>query len=81
MRVLLFAQAREAAGHRRLTVAVPPGGRPLVELLAELRAAYPGLRPLLRTCRFAVNGVYVDLAAARLADGDELAVHPPFSGG
>ena len=45
-----------------------------------LQSAFPQLERLLPRCALAVNGQYVDGAAA-LADGDEVAVLPPMSGG
>jgi molybdopterin converting factor subunit 1 len=79
--VLLYAQSREAVGHRRLTLAVPAEGRPLKELLAQLARQHPPLARLLPTCRFAVNGRYVERSSTKLSGGDELAIHPPYSGG
>ncbi len=79
--VLLFASAREAVGRPRLERAVPPGGVPLRELLEGLGREYPALRALLGSCREALNGRYVHGRSVRVRPGDELAIHPPFSGG
>ena len=47
-----------------------------------LQAAYPQLERLLPRCALAVNGEYMDCdCEAQLADGDEVAVLPPMSGG
>jgi molybdopterin converting factor small subunit len=82
IRVRLFAQAREAVGQRELRCPVPVPDDNVDALLKGLRAEHPRLGPVLRSCRFALNGKYIDdPATTRLADGDELGVHPPYSGG
>jgi molybdopterin synthase catalytic subunit/molybdopterin converting factor small subunit len=77
--VLLFAQARERAGAERIALALPDGSH-LAEALAEIRRAHPALEPLWPHLAVAVDG---RLAAgyAPLADGAELALLPPVSGG
>jgi molybdopterin converting factor small subunit len=79
--VRLYAQAREAAGAPRIELPVPPEGTSLERLLEELVRGRAALRSVLRSCRFARNGSYVSSVASRIAPGDEVAVHPPFSGG
>ena len=79
--VRLFATAREAAGTESIAHEVGPGGIPLRDLLRELAAGRPALAKILRHSRFARNGTYVRGMATRLHPGDELAVHPPYSGG
>jgi molybdopterin converting factor small subunit len=79
--VLLFASAREAVGKRKLSLEVPDDGLPLELVLRRLGDDHPPLRKLLKVCRIARNGTYVDSVASRIAPGDELAVHPPYSGG
>ena len=49
-------------------------------LLEALLQQYPQLEHLLPRCALAVNGSYVQEEEA-LADGDEVAVLPPMSGG
>ncbi len=84
MKVLLFAQTLEATGGRAVLRRDPPPGDPsLAGLLRELEEEFPALRPLLPRCRFAVNGTYLEGAAARcaLSPTDEIAILPPYSGG
>jgi len=81
IRVRFFAQAREAVGHRELLRPVPVARSTLGELLRALGAEYPRLPRVLAQCRVAINGTYVDDRATELTNGDEIAIHPPFSGG
>ena len=59
--------------------ALPAGGS-VCALLDALWARYPGLAAHRPALRVAVNETYVD-AAARLQDGDEVALIPPVCGG
>ena len=77
--VLLFAQARECAGAARLELALPPGSR-VADALEALTRAHPALAPLRAHLATAVNGELVRPDAA-LAEGAELALLPPVSGG
>jgi molybdopterin converting factor small subunit len=79
--VRLYATAREAAGRAALRCAAGPDGVALRQLLRELTETYPALAKVLRHARFARNGTYVVGLGTRLYAGDELAVHPPYSGG
>lgn len=88
VRVLFFARARELAGVSSATVEVPTGTLPAAAFSDVVIPRYPGLGPLAAYCALAVNLEYVsggpadsDLQCAPLADGDELAVIPPISGG
>jgi molybdopterin synthase sulfur carrier subunit len=73
----LFAQAREAAGTGRETVA----GATVDDVLAEATARYgEGFARLLPACRVWVNGEPASGTDA-VADDDEVAVLPPVSGG
>ncbi|MCI4329550.1 MAG: MoaD/ThiS family protein [Thermoplasmata archaeon] len=81
VRIRLYATAREAAGAATIRRPIGPSGISLRELLQELGTERPGLLPILRHARFARNGTYLRGTRARLHDGDELAVHPPYSGG
>jgi sulfur-carrier protein len=81
VRVLLFAAAREAAGRRELHRTVPPAGVSVADLLEELGRGYPKLTRVLAISRFFVNGSAVAGRSGRLQPGDELAIHPPYSGG
>ncbi|MCW5889608.1 MAG: MoaD/ThiS family protein [bacterium] len=76
IRLRFFASLRERLGPGD-DRAVAPGSTP-ASLWASVIAEHPDLR---RTrVRFAVNERYVE-PSERLADGDELAVFPPVSGG
>ncbi|HYE77257.1 MAG TPA: MoaD/ThiS family protein [bacterium] len=76
--ILLFAQARDAAGTDR--VAIPWAGGDVATLRSALAAQVPGLAPVLPGCRFAVNQTIAH-ESAPVAAGDEVAVLPPFGGG
>lgn len=79
IRVRLFAGVRERAGRADLDLEVAPPAT-VAAVWDRLRAAHPALEPFARAVRFAVNRTYVDPEHV-LADGDELAVIPPVSGG
>jgi sulfur-carrier protein len=73
----LFAQAREAAGTGRDSVA----GATVDDVLSAARARYGEVfAALLPSCRVWVNGEPADGADA-VGDDDEVAVLPPVSGG
>lgn len=77
--VLLFAQARERAGVPQMTIALPDGSR-VADAIAEVRRAHPALDPLWPHLAVALDGRLTP-ADAPLADGAELALLPPVSGG
>lgn len=79
--VLFFATAREAAGCRRLERSVAATGVPIDEFVEALAAELPKLRPVLKASRLVVNGEHITARTGRLHPGDELAIHPPYSGG
>jgi molybdopterin converting factor subunit 1 len=81
VRVHLYGPARDAAGAASRTVKLESGATTVRDLLDRLAEERPSLEPLLKGCRVAVNGTYVPGARHPLADGDEVAVHPPYSGG
>ena len=81
VRVLLFATARTATGAGRLERPVSAQGVPVGEFLGALADDYPGLRKVLTVSRLVRNGEYLHGTAGRLRPGDELAIHPPYSGG
>ncbi|MBI1796261.1 MAG: MoaD/ThiS family protein [Candidatus Eisenbacteria bacterium] len=77
--VLFFAQARDAAGRARATLDLPAGSR-VSDALALLERAHPRLAPLRPHLAVAV-GQKLAAGDAALADGAELALLPPVSGG
>ena len=81
VRLTLFATAREAVGVASLTREVPATGIPLAALLAALIREHPRLGPVLTTARVVRNGQYVEGSRTRVHPGDEIAIHPPYSGG
>lgn len=81
IRIVLFAQAREAVGRARLERAAPEDGIAAAHLLEELVAEFPRLARVLARSRLVVNGEYVQGRSTTLRAGDELAIHPPYSGG
>ena len=79
IRVRLFAIQRELAGTREVALELDDGGDVRAAWDA-LVARFPILAPGRDSVRFARNGAYAESTTA-LADGDELAVIPPVSGG
>jgi len=79
VRIRLFAMQRELAGTRQLEVDLAPGAT-VEAAWAALVERFPVLAPGRSAVRFARNGDYV-AADATLADGDEVAMIPPESGG
>jgi molybdopterin converting factor subunit 1 len=77
--VLFFAAARDATGvsARTLDARQPMTVREFSDLLCR---DYPLLSALMPSIRFAVNQTVADHASI-IADGDEVAVLPPVSGG
>ena len=79
VRVRLFAIQRELAGAREVELELPAGSS-IEGAWAALVALHPSLAPGRAYVRFARNADYAD-ADTPLADGDELAIIPPVSGG
>jgi molybdopterin synthase catalytic subunit len=79
VRVRLFAAQRELAGAREVAVELPAGGT-VEAAWAALVALHPALAAGRASVRFAVNGDWAR-PDAPLADGDEVAMIPPVSGG
>ena len=77
--VLFFAQAREHAGRARLTLELPDGSR-VADALAVIERDHPSLASLRPHLAVAVDQRLVR-ADASLANGAELALLPPVSGG
>jgi molybdopterin synthase catalytic subunit len=83
VKVLYFARSRDVTGVGEEEVALPAGSRADTgALLAALLARHPGLASVMHTCVLALNQEYLGAGEdAPLADGDEVAIIPPLSGG
>jgi MoaE-MoaD fusion protein len=79
IRIRLFAVQRELAGAREVPVELPDGADVEAAWVA-LVARHPVLAPGRPSVRFARNGDYAEPTTV-LADGDEVAMIPPVSGG
>jgi len=79
VRVLFFSVLRERVGLGELDVSIESGSR-ASQLVDELARAYPAFDAFRGITRIAVNQIYVD-ESAELADGDEVALITPVSGG
>ncbi len=79
VRVRLFAVQRELAGTREVALELADGADVEAAWVA-LVAQFPVLAPGRPSVRFARNGDYAD-PKTLLADGDEVAMIPPVSGG
>lgn len=77
--IRLFAMQRELAGVRSVDVDLPAGAV-VADAWDALVIRFPVLAPGADSVRFAHNGAYAD-ASTPLADGDEVAMIPPVSGG
>ncbi len=80
VRVAAFARIREIVGARGLERTFPRDAT-ANDVWRALAREFPALAPLERSTRFARNGVALADGATALADGDELALLPPFGGG
>lgn len=74
-----FASLRERLRAREADRDVPDGCT-VGDVWAALCREHPQIQPMSASIAFAVNREYVE-RAHRLADGDELALIPPVSGG
>jgi MoaE-MoaD fusion protein len=79
IRLRYFAIVREIMGQSRETMDLPEGAT-VGDVMARITAAHPRLDGASRSIMLMVNQEYV-LADHVLADGDELALIPPVSGG
>ncbi|NOT35679.1 MAG: MoaD/ThiS family protein [Candidatus Eisenbacteria bacterium] len=79
IRILAFAQAREALGASSLELELPPGSR-VSDALRTLVSSAPTLAPIAAHLALAVGEELSD-GSRELRDGDELALLPPVSGG
>jgi MoaE-MoaD fusion protein len=79
VRVKLFAILRERAGESDVVLHLRPGAR-VADAAHALSDRFPDLNPFLPRVAFAVNQNYAR-GDTPLAEGDELALIPPVSGG
>lgn len=79
VRVRLFAMQRELAGTREHPLELADDAT-VADAWDGLVADFPALAPGRAAVRFARNGAYAD-ASTPLAEGDEVAMIPPVSGG
>jgi len=79
VKILYFAVLRERRGVSHETLDLPDGGD-VAMALATIAKQHPHIAPLLPRAQVAVNQTIVAGPTA-LADGDELALIPPVSGG
>ncbi len=83
VRLLYFAWLRDRVGHAEEARELPPEVTDVAALLDWLRARVPALAALAgegRAIRVAVNQEFARLDTA-VADGDEVALFPPVTGG
>ena len=79
IRLIAFASAGDALGRSEMDLEMPDGSR-VADLRARLDHDYPGLGPLWPRLAVAVDGRIASGDEA-LADGAEVALLPPVSGG
>ncbi len=79
IRVVAFASASDILGRSPLAVVLPAGSR-LSDLESELISRFPALEPLWPRLAVAVDG-QLSRSDRDLADGAEVALLPPVSGG
>ncbi len=78
VQLLFFASLRERTGQKSAELEIP-GGMTAAELLEQLRRDLPGMADAGRIS-LAVNEEYCEPSQV-LAEGDEIALIPPVSGG
>lgn len=77
--VKLFAVLRDRAGTNEVAVELPAGAT-AADAADAAAGRFPAIRPHLATAAVAVNLAYA-ARSTPLADGDEVALIPPVSGG
>ena len=79
IRTLFFAQCSDIVGSREMDLEMA-GGSTGQDLMDQLAREYPALKALERSIMLSVNQEYVEREQL-LADGDEIALITPVSGG
>lgn len=79
VRLLFFASIADIVGARQLDVEIPSGST-VGDLLSELEGQYPRLAGYKSILLTSVNEEYAK-PETTIADGDEVAIFPPVSGG
>jgi sulfur-carrier protein len=79
MRILFFAQTKDAAETAELEMSISDGAG-AEEIWERLVAKKPKLAAFRKTTRLARNSEYAD-AKTKFSNGDEVALIPPVSGG
>ena len=80
VRVVAFARVREVVGGEPALLRDVVDDATAGAVWDELVCEFPALAGLERSTRLARNGSFVD-RSARLSEGDELALLPPYGGG
>ncbi|ALG06012.1 molybdopterin converting factor small subunit [Kibdelosporangium phytohabitans] len=81
IQVRYFAGARAAAGIQEEHIALPAGATVADAAKAVAERHGDKLSGVLTACSFLLDGIAVRSHAARLSDGTQLDVLPPFAGG
>ena len=76
---MTLRSALRTVGHPEVSLSLAASANSL-HFVDTLTSTYPALSTMLPRCALAINGEYVR-GAAPIADGDEIAVLPPMSGG
>jgi len=79
VRLLFFATLKDIVGSRELQLDVPAGST-VGDVLTHLESSYPRMKEYRPVVLTAINEEYVE-RAARIEEGDEVAIFPPVSGG